>query len=244
VDYTSILTLLGVAFEVAALNVALGVDNAVIIAMACQPLPQERRGQVLLIGVVSAIALRFALTFPVSAFLLVLPGLKLAAALLLIVIAARSLYELAEPPVAAESAQGGAMAAWTKAQVWRSVLVVICLDAVMSLDNIIATASVAEGAPILLFLGLALSIPAIMYGSLVLTNLFDDWPILKLAGAVLLGWIAGQMAASDPLIRGWLAQNAPVLAELLPALCACYVYLVGHLATSEASRGDERLLPP
>jgi YjbE family integral membrane protein len=236
-DYAPVLTLLGLIAEVAALNVVLGIDNAVIIAIACQPLPPERRGSVLLIGVGFAVALRFALTFPVSEILIATPGLKLAAALLLIVIAARSLYNLAGARGKDEPG-GGAIAAWTHARVWRSVIAVIGLDAVMSLDNIIATASVAKGSATLLFLGLGLSIPAIMFGSLALANLFDHWPILRLAGAVLLGWIAGEMAAGDPLTRVWLAHNVPALVDLLPALCACYVFLIGHPATVEACRDE------
>jgi predicted tellurium resistance membrane protein TerC len=70
-----------------------------------------------------------------------------------------------------------------------------------------------------------------MYGSFVLTRMFDEWPILILAGAVLLGWIAGQMAASDDLVSAWISRQAPALTVVLPALCACYVYVAGGAST-------------
>jgi predicted tellurium resistance membrane protein TerC len=75
----------------------------------------------------------------------------------------------------------------------------------------------------------------LMYGSLVMTKMMDDWPVLVVGGAVLLGWIAGQMAASDDLISAWISRQAPALAILLPALCAAYVYVVGHLSAKGAN---------
>jgi predicted tellurium resistance membrane protein TerC len=81
---------------------------------------------------------------------------------------------------------------------------------------------------------LLLSIPALMYGSLVMTKMMDEWPALIVLGAVLLGWIAGQMAASDDLVGTWVARQAPALAIVLPALCACYVYAIGRLSAKRA----------
>jgi predicted tellurium resistance membrane protein TerC len=79
-------------------------------------------------------------------------------------------------------------------------------------------------------------VPALIYGSFLLTKIFDEWPILMLTGAVLIGWVGGQMAQGDALISEWMAHNAPALASMLPALTACYVCVVGHWAMVIRSR--------
>jgi predicted tellurium resistance membrane protein TerC len=106
----------------------------------------------------------------------------------------------------------------------------------MSLDNIAATAAVAEGNAVLILFGLCLSIPAVMFGSVLVVKIFEGWPILRLSGAVLLGWVAGQIAGEDILARPWMTREAPALPALLPALCACYVFLVGHSPTVSRCR--------
>lgn len=240
-DFVASPSLIGVAFEVAALNVLLGADNAVLIALACEPLPPDRRRLVLLVGVLGAIALRFGLTVGASAVLAALPGLRLAAAVLLIFIAVRSLTDVREAGAGALGAadDNGERDAWRDPRVWRAVFAVIAADSVMSLDNIVATAAVAQGSAALILFGLALSVPAVMYGSFLLTKVFDGWPILRLSGAVLLGWIAGQTAAGDVLIGPWMAREATALADLFPVLCACYVFVVGHAPTVARCRWED-----
>ena len=107
----------------------------------------------------------------------------------------------------------------------------------MSLDNVIALVSVSQGSLTLLVLGLLLSVPALVYGSLALTKMLDELPVLVTAGAMLLGWVAGQMATNDPLIGAWISRQAPALAVVAPALCAGYVYIAGRL---QAPRGERR----
>ena len=235
-DFGVTLTMLGAAIELAVLDLLLGADNAVALALACQPLPPQFRRRVLVIGVAGAIMLRFGLMMLVSA-LLIVPVLRLAAAVFLLWIAVRLLDS-------ARGAGGGALVDADPispppiaAGLFESVLVVIAVDAVMSLDNIVALVSVAQGNAVLLILGLILSVPALMYGSFILTKMFDEWPLLIVAGAVLLGWIAGQMAASDDLISAWVSRQAPALTVVLPALCACYVYVMGRPGMK---RGDLR----
>ena len=229
-DFGAVPSLIGATIEVAAVNLLLGADNAVMIALACRPLPRERRQPVLLFGVVGAIALRFGLAALTNAVVLPVPGLKLAAAIFLLWVAVRLLSDFSEERRVESESGGEPSAAARSAFLWQSALIIIAADAVMSLDNVVAMVSVAQGSVSLLVLGLILSVPAIMYGSYLLTKVLDDWPILMMAGAVLLGWIAGQMAMSDALIGPWMAREAPALASLLPALSACYVYLVGHSA--------------
>lgn len=221
------LSMIGAAIELAALDLLLGADNAVVIALACRPLPPQLRKRVLVVGFGGAILLRFSLMVLVSALLSV-PALRLAAAVFLIWIAVRLLG-------GSEDASGEAIAdaapispAGIAVRLWEPVLVVVAADAIMSLDNVVALVSVAQGNTTLLILGLLLSIPALLYGSFILTKMLDEWPLLIVGGAVLLGWIAGQMAASDDLVSAWISRQAPALAVVLPALCACYVYIVGR----------------
>ena len=230
------LSMLGVAIELAALDLLLGADNAVAVALACRPLPPQLRKRVLLIGVAGAIMLRFGLMLVVSS-LLIVPVLRLAAAVFLLWIAARLLNHPRDASGDALVDADPISPARTTAGLFESVLVVIAVDAVVSLDNIVALVSVAQGNAVLLILGLILSVPALMYGSFILTKMFDEWPALILAGAVVLGWIAGQMAASDDLISTWVSRQAPAMTVVLPALCACYVYVMGRPSTK---RGDLR----
>ena len=238
-DLGATFVLIGAAFEVAALNILLGVDNAVLIAIACQPLPPGRRERALLLGVAGAVALRFGLTVGASALLISLPGLRLAAAVLLIVIAVRSVTDWGAVSADTDGAayDGAPLWAWRDPRFLQAVLAVIVADAVMSLDNIVATAAAAEGSAALILVGLILSIPAVMFGSFLVSKVFDELPILRLSGAVLLGWIAGQMVAADALVGPWMARDTPALADLLPALCACYVYVVGHAPTVARCQG-------
>ena len=237
-DFGILPSLVGATIEIAAVNLLLCGDNAVLIAFACRPLAPELRQRILLFGLIGAIALRFGLASLAGAALPSLPGLRLAAAIFLVWIAVRLLSGLNETREDGTDGEQIAPFAQREAHFWESVLLVVAADAVMSLDNIVAVVSVAQGSAALLILGLLLSVPALMYGSFLLTKIFDEWPILMLTGAVLIGWVAGQMAQSDALISVWMANNAPALASMLPALTACYVYVVGHWAM--VSRSPER----
>jgi YjbE family integral membrane protein len=228
----SLPSLIGAALEIAAVDLLLGADNAVLIALACRPLPAEVRKRVLLFGLIGAIALRFGLAGFAAALLLPLPGLRLAAAIFLVWIAVRLLRDFSATRAERPTDDDTAPVALPETRFWRSVLIIVAADAVMSLDNIVAVVSISQGSATLLVFGLLLSVPALMYGSFLLTKILDEWPILMLIGAVLLGWIAGEMAVSDALASAWIALRAPVLASLLPALCACYVFIVGHSATA------------
>jgi predicted tellurium resistance membrane protein TerC len=158
----------------------------------------------------------------------------LAAAVFLLWVAVRLLTAGAEARSAGLAEVNDPSQARVPVRIWESVVVVIVADAIMSLDNVVAVVSVSQGNATLLFLGLLLSIPPLMYGSFVMSKMMDEWPVLGVAGAVLLGWIAGQMAVSDDLISGWISRQAPALAVALPALCACYVYVIGRLETKRA----------
>jgi hypothetical protein len=118
-----------------------------------------------------------------------------------------------------------------------AVAAIIALaDAAMSLDNVIALAAIAKGSFWILALGVLLSIPIVAYGSLILSGIIRHAPVILTLGAVVLGWIGGEMAVSDPLLSGWVHSNAPALVPLAPALGAAFVWIAGT--------GAQRCAPP
>lgn len=225
-DFGAALSTTWAAIELAALNLLLGADNAVVVALACRPLPSQLRQPVLLMGLGGAIVLRVGLAVLVGA-LLIVPALRIAAAALLVWIAIRLTANRKAAGAEAFAGDEAGLPPQTT-DFWRSVFLVVLADVLMSLDNVVALASVSQGNVTLLAFGLILSVPALMYGTIFLTKLFDASPSLVLGGAALLGWIAGQMAASDELVSAWISRQAPALTLVLPALCASYVYLVGR----------------
>jgi YjbE family integral membrane protein len=225
-DFGATLSAIWASIELAALNLLLGADNAVLVALACRALPPQVRKPILVIGLGGAIFLRLGLAALASA-LLTVPGLRLAAGVFLVWVAV-SLLSGQKYPHGGALAESDAISPPATKRFWETVLIVIVADVLMSLDNIVALVSVSQGNLTLLVFGLLLSVPALMYGAFALTKMFDDWPNLILLGAVLLGWIAGQMAVTDELIRAWVLRQAPALTIVLPALCACYVFFAGR----------------
>jgi YjbE family integral membrane protein len=175
-------------------NVLLSGDNAVVIAMACRALPAEQRRWGIIIGAGVAVILRVVFV-GVIAQLMLLPYLKLVGGLALLVIAAKLIVP--DDPDKDDVAAA--------AHLWRAVMIIAVADIVMSLDNVIAIAAVAQGNLLLLVIGLAVSIPLIMAGAALITILLDRFPILIWAGSALLGWVAGGVIATDPWVAGHLA---------------------------------------
>ncbi|MCX7306683.1 MAG: TerC family protein [Afipia sp.] len=175
------------------INVLLSGDNALVIALACRGLQPKQRVWGMVLGAGVAVVLRIIFTFIVVT-LMALPFLKLIGGLALIVIAAKLLVPESQD-------EDGVQAA---AHLWAAVRIVAIADIIMSLDNVIAVAAAANGSAILLILGLAISIPMIVAGAAVIMALLDKLPILVWFGAALLGWIAGEVIATDPAIAPWL----------------------------------------
>jgi YjbE family integral membrane protein len=176
--------------EIILINILLSADNAVVIALACRALPRPQRLWGMGIGAGVAAILLIVFT-GVVATLMTLPYLKIAGAGALLWIAVRLLV-----PAAVE--QPGHVAAGET--LWHAVRIVVVADLVMSLDNVIAVAAVAKGNYALLGLGLAVSIPIVIAGSALFMALLERFPLLVWAGAMLLGWIAGDIFASDPVL--------------------------------------------
>jgi YjbE family integral membrane protein len=174
------------------INVLLSGDNALVIAMACRGLPRRQRLWGMAIG--AGIAVVLLITFTgIVATLMGLPYLKLAGGLALIVIATRLLVP---------DDEGDDVTAGTS--LWQAVRIVVIADIVMSLDNVIAVAAAANGELPLLILGLAISIPMIIAGAALIMMVLDRLPILVWLGAILLGWIAGGVIATDLAVHPFL----------------------------------------
>ena len=186
--------------QIIMIDILLGGDNAVVIALACRQLPPQLRTKGILWGTAGAIVLRvlliaFALT------LLQVPYLKLVGAALLLWIGVKLLAPDDED--AHSNIQGSD-------KLWAAVKTVIVADLVMSVDNVIAIAGAATGAgakhqlPLVIF-GLLVSIPIIVWGSQLVLKLMDRFPWVITVGGMLLGWIAGTMAISDPALKAWVS---------------------------------------
>ena len=175
------------------INVLLSGDNAVVIAMACRGLPHRQRLWGMVLGAGVAVVLRIIFT-GVVASLMLLPYVKLVGGLALFYIAAKLLVP--EDPDEDETE--------ATEHLWRAVRIVAIADIIMSLDNVIAIAAAAAGNMALLVIGLGISIPLIVAGAALIMALLDRYPILVWAGAALLGWIVGEVIATDPVIQGYL----------------------------------------
>jgi len=178
--------------EIFLINMLLSGDNAVVIALACRTLPSGQRRWGMIIGAGVAAGLRIAFTAVVAA-LTNLPYIKMAGAVALLWVAVRLLEDDDEHGDSVEAADS----------LWRAIRVIVVADVVMSLDNVIAVAAAANGNFLLLGLGLAMSIPIVIAGSAITMWLLRVFPLLAWAGAVLLGWIAGEIFADDQVLKDW-----------------------------------------
>jgi YjbE family integral membrane protein len=174
------------------INILLSGDNAVVIAMACRSLQPRQRLWGMILGAGVAVVLRIIFTV-IIASLMMMPYLKVVGGLALLWIAVKLMVpddEHAEVEAADK--------------LWRAVRLVAVADIIMSLDNVIAIAAAAQGSFLLLVLGLAISIPLIIAGAALIMTLLDRFPVLVWAGAALLGWIAGEVIATDPVTQATL----------------------------------------
>lgn len=217
-----------IPFQILLVDLLLGADNALVIALACRSLPPTEVRRAATIGIGGAIALRLLMTV-VATSLLTFPLVKLIGALVLIGIA----LNLADGDDFADTIVTRPRAA---TRMWTAAAIIVVADAAMSVDNVVALAAIARGSFWLLAIGVALSLPILVYGGLLLTHLLRRAPGLVTFGAVLLGWIAGDMAITDPLIAPWAYANAPGLVAIAPALGAAFVFFQSRGARAEAPK--------
>ena len=208
--------------QIIMINIVLSGDNAVVIALASRSLPPAQQKKAIIFGSVGAIVLRIILTF-FAVMLLAQPYLKLVGAALLLWIGIGLLKgEDEEADLEGHSSLAAA------------IKTIIVADLVMSLDNVIGVAAAAKGNIPLLVIGLVISIPLIIYGSTLILKLMGRFPIIITIGAGLLGWVAGEMAVSDPAVVGWVAKDS-ILHYVAPAAGAIFVVLTGKWLLSRAN---------
>lgn len=180
------------------IDILLAGDNAVVIALACRNLPPSVRMWGMILGAGVAILMRIGFTLIIST-LMALPFLKIAGGLALFYIAVKLLVPEEEAHASEDKIQAST-------KLWGAVRVIAIADVVMSLDNVIAIAAAADGNTALFMFGLAASIPLIIAGAGLVMNLLTKYPVLVWAGGALLGWIAGQVIATDPIVKNYLIQ--------------------------------------
>ncbi len=211
--------------QIIMIDILLGGDNAVVIALACRNLPDKLRTRGIIYGTAGAIILRVIL-IAFALALLAIPYLKIVGAVLLLWIGVKLLQPEAEDNHNISSSD----------KLWAAVKTVIVADLVMSIDNVLAIAGAAQGAHqdhqlALVVFGLLVSIPIIVAGSQLVLKLMARFPVVITLGAMLLGWIAGQMAYSDPAIKPYLPE-ADFWGYVVAAAGALLVLAIGKFMQS------------
>ncbi|MEG0923078.1 MAG: TerC family protein [Comamonas sp.] len=197
------------------INIILSGDNAVVIALAARTLPPEQQRKAIAFGSGAAVVLRILLTV-VAAKLLELSFLQIIGGCLLLWIGLQLLTGGDEDEGAAKGT-GSMMAA---------IRTILIADLVMSLDNVIAVAAAAQGNMVLLILGLAISIPMVIFGSTLMIKLMERFPVIVILGAGLIGWVGGETIMNDKLLHGFV-EASPVLHYVAAAAGAALVVGLG-----------------
>ena len=197
-------------------NIVLSGDNAVVIAMAARSLPAHQQGKAIFWGSAAAIVMRIILTL-IAVEMLKWPYLKIIGALLLLYIGISLLGE--DDGEGGPHVHAGGMAA--------AIRTILVADLVMSLDNVLAVAAAAKGNTALLIIGLAISIPLIIFGSTLLLKVMDRFPIFITLGAALLGFLAGEMLLTDPAVTARFGELSHEVVNGAGAIGAAIVVAAG-----------------
>jgi YjbE family integral membrane protein len=209
------------------INIILSGDNAVVIALAARSLPPHQQTKAVFLGSGAAVVLRIALTV-VAAKLLQLSFLQVVGGLLLLWIGVQLLAE--EEDDEGESKEYGSLMA--------AVRTILIADLVMSLDNVIAVAAAAKGSMLLLILGLAISIPLVIFGSTLMIRLMERFPVIVTLGAGLIGWVGGETIVSDVALQD-VATSYPWLHYAGAVVGALFVVVMGRaLQKRNATQAD------
>jgi len=211
--------------QIIIVNIVLSGDNALVIALACRNLQKKHQKPAILIGSAGAIILRIIFVLIVDQ-LLKIGYLKLIGGLLLVWIGVKLVQ-------GEEEGEDGVKALGS---LWGAIRTIIIADAVMSLDNAIAIAAAAHGDTTLIVLGLIISIPLIIFGATLIMMLLNRFPIIVVAGGGLLGWIAGEVLATDPAYAEWLAARLPNAKTIFEIGGAVFVVALGYALQWRAKR--------
>jgi YjbE family integral membrane protein len=210
--------------QIIAIDILLGGDNAVVIALASRRLPDQQRRQAVFWGIFGAVAIRVVLIF-FALQLLRMPFLRIVGGALLLWIGVKLLLPQHE---------GDGRQIDASAHLLGAIKTIVVADAVMSLDNVIGIAGAAKDSVGLVIFGLVVSVPIILWGSRFVLTLMDRFPIVITAGAALLGWIAGDMLVHDVFITDEVQRMAPALRYVSPALGAVLVVGIGRFLARRA----------
>ena len=209
VFWTALLKIIGV-------NIVLSGDNAVVIALAARSLPQKQQKQAIFWGSAAAIIMRIVLTIFAVA-LLALPWLKLIGSVLLLWIGVKLLV----PEEGDENVSAGE-------NLTAAIKTILIADLVMSVDNVIAVAAAAGGSFALLIIGLAISIPLVIFGATLLIKLMERYPVIITIGAALIGFVAGEMAWEDQAIEAFTKGFPGMMKYVCAVLGAAFVVVLGQ----------------
>lgn len=209
------------------INIILSGDNAVVIALAARSLPPEQQRKAIMIGSGAAVVLRIALTV-VAAKLLAMPYLQIIGGLLLLWIGVQLLSE-------EDGDDDGEPKASNLMTAVRTILIA---DLVMSLDNVIGVAAAAKGDEVLLIIGLAISIPLVIFGSSMMIKMMERFPIIVVFGAGLIGWVGGETIVSDVAVKEMLAAHTWLHYAAAAAGAAFVVGLGKFLQSRQASEPE------
>ena len=200
------------------LDLVLGGDNAVVIAMASRDLPEAIRKRAIYVGTAGAIAIRLVMTF-LAVWVLTIPYLQAIGGLALIPIAVK-LLKPAEETEEISSCDG----------FWTAIKTIIVADVAMGIDNVLAIAGAADGHFGLIVIGLLISVPVIVWGSQLIGALMQKYPSLIFLGAGILAWTAGTMVLHDKIIGGYLSNLMNGFEYVVPLLITATVLLIGYRA--------------
>jgi len=205
--------------QIIGINIVLSGDNAVVIALAARALPLGQQKRAVVWGSGAAIVMRILLTLTAVA-LLSMPYLKLVGSVILIWIGVRLLDS-------DDNVNEGEIK--SSSSLLTAIRAILFADMVMSLDNVLGVAAAAEGNIPLLIIGLGLSIPVVVFGANVLLRLMERFPVIITLGAVLIGYVGGEMAVTDPAIVGWVDLRFHALRVIVPIACGALVLLLGKV---------------
>lgn len=209
------------------INLILSGDNAVVIALASRNLPRDQRRKAVFWGSAGAVVLRIGLTV-VAAFLLQIPYLQFAGGLALLYIAVKLIAD-----------DKGEVKCQEASCLSEAIKVILVADVIMSLDNVLAIAGVAAGNWLLLGLGLAMSIPLVVFGSQLILTLMDRFPVIIYIGAAVLGWTAAKMVIGDAAVGAALASFALVIEVAMTAGVVAAGYWLKSRRTVEPAEQPE-----
>ena len=213
-------------FKIAVINVVLSGDNAVVIALACRSLPHKQQKQAFIVGTGGIVVLMTLLT-AFAAMLMSMPYIQLIGSILLVWIGIKLLLP--------EDGEGNIK---DSSNFWEAVRTIIIADMVMSLDNVLGMAGAAKGHYGMLFVGLVITMPLILFGSALLMKLMERFPMFITIGAGLLGYVAGDMAVGDLAVKDYVELHAQILDIAAPLLGAVLVVIAGKMLAHKKGEED------